>query len=54
MINRLLPRARALPRLFTTSSARLFSSSASRHATWGFIGLGQMGMLIPLLAAIGH
>ncbi|EGD98503.1 3-hydroxyisobutyrate dehydrogenase [Trichophyton tonsurans CBS 112818] len=43
MINRLLPRARALPRLFTNSSARLFSSSASRHATWGFIGLGQMG-----------
>jgi 3-hydroxyisobutyrate dehydrogenase len=42
--------ARALPlgkSLKTASHAqRLFSTSLRRDATWGFIGLGRMGMYL--------
>lgn len=39
--------APCLPRwtLLSTSPARAFSTTQQRDATWGFIGLGQMGTL---------
>lgn len=41
---RAAPRAASLPAALRTG-CRAFSTTPSRDASWGFIGLGQMGML---------